>query len=122
MPAPAIHATPSSAMKKARALKLIRRLKAAEGERSDWEGEFLDSVEERLGQYDRAFADPEKGGRDSAVSVRQGAKLREIKAKLSGEPQAAKPQAAKPRSTLARRTPIGQARRPRSAQRPEEEP
>jgi hypothetical protein len=93
-------------MKKARALKLIRRLKAAEGERSEWEGEFLDSVEERLGQYDRAFADPEKGGRDSAVSVRQGAKLKEIKAKLSGEPPERKP-----RSGLKRRTPLGARRR-----------
>jgi hypothetical protein len=114
MPARAIHANPSCAMKKARALKLIRRLKAAEGERSDWEGEFLDSVEQRLGRYDRAFADPEKGGRDSAVSVRQGVKLREIKAKLSGEPEAPRP-----RSSFKRRTPL--SRRPPRAE-PGEEP
>jgi hypothetical protein len=102
-------------MKKARALKLIRRLKAAEGERSDWEGEFLDSVEDRLGKYDRAFADPEKGGRDSAVSVLQGRKLKEIKAKLSGEPAERKP-----RSSFRRRAPL--ARRPPSATSEEEEP
>ena len=100
------------AMKKARALKLIRRLKAAATEVSDWEGEFLESVETRLDTYGRAFADPEKGGRDSAVSVLQGRKLKEIKAKVSGEPQAAKPKAAKPRAALVRRKPLGAARRP----------
>ena len=115
------------AMKKARALKLIRRLKAAATEVSEWEGEFLESVETRLDTYGRAFADPEKGGRDSAVSVLQGRKLKEIKAKVSGEPQAAKPQAAKskaakpkaaklkaakPRAALVRRKPLGAARRP----------
>lgn len=102
-------------MKKARALKLIRRLKAAEGERSDWEGEFLDSVEARLGEYDRAFADPEKGARDSAVSVLQGRKLKEIKAKLSGEPTERKP-----RAGFKRRPPLG--RRPARATLEDEEP
>ena len=94
-------------MKKARALKLIRRLKATAAEVSDWEGEFLDSVETRLDTYGRAFADPEKGGRDSAVSVLQGRKLKEIKAKVSGEPQGAKPRVA-----LVRRKPLGANRRP----------
>ena len=100
------------AMKKARALKLIRRLKAAAAEVSDWEGEFLDSVETRLDTYGRAFADPEKGGRDSAVSVLQGRKLKEIKAKVAGKPQAAKLRAAKPRTALVRRKPLGANRRP----------
>jgi hypothetical protein len=99
-------------MKKTRALRLIRRLKAAEGERSEWEGEFLDSVEARLGQYDRAFADPEKGGRDSAVSVRQGAKLKEIRAKLSGDPPSPKP-----RTGLKRRTPLSPRRRETGGER-----
>ncbi len=89
-------------MKKGRALRLIRRLKTAEGERSSWEGEFLDSVEERLDTYGRAFGDPEKGGRDSAVSVRQGVKLKEIGAKLAGEPR--------PRTPLKRRTPLAPRR------------
>lgn len=90
-------------MKKARALRLIRRLKAAEGERSAWEGEFLDGVEERLDTYGRAFGDPEKGDRDSALSARQGVKLKEIKAKLAGE--------AAPRTPLKRRAPLGGRRR-----------
>ncbi len=81
-------------MKTKRALRLVRKLRAAETEVSDWEGEFLESVETRLDTYGRAFADPDKGGRDSAVSVLQQRKLKEIVAKVSGE--------AKP----ARRTPL----------------
>ena len=93
-------------------MRLIRRLKTAEGERSAWEGEFLDSVEQRLDTYGRAFGDPEKGERDSAVSARQGAKLKEIGAKLAGE--------AKPRTPLQRRTPLGPRRRsgPKDGQEP----
>ncbi len=72
-------------MKKARALRLIRRLKAAEAEVSGWEGEFLDSVETRLDTYGRAFADPEKGDRDHALSALQQRKLKEIRAKVAGE-------------------------------------
>jgi hypothetical protein len=88
-------------VKKARALRTIRRLKAAEAELSGWEGEFLDSVETRIGEYGRAFADPEKGARDSAVSVLQARKLKEITAKAAGEP---KPQTT--RKGLTRRTPL----------------
>jgi len=74
-------------MKKARALRTIRRLKlkAGETELSDWEGEFLDSVETRIGTYGRAFADPEKGDRESALSILQTRKLKEIGAKADGE-------------------------------------
>jgi hypothetical protein len=74
-------------MKKARALRTIRRLKlkADEAELSEWEGEFLDSVETRIGTYGRAFADPEKGDRESALSILQTRKLKEIDAKAQGE-------------------------------------
>jgi hypothetical protein len=76
-------------MKKARALHTIRRLKVKAGETetelSDWEGEFLDSVETRIGTYGRAFADPEKGARDSTLSILQTRKLKEIDAKARGE-------------------------------------
>ena len=93
-------------MKKGRALRTIRRLKAAEVELSGWEGEFLDGVEARIGTYGRAFADPEKGGRDSAVSMLQARKLKEIGAKAAGDP------VPKPvRKGLVRRTPL-RSRRP----------
>ena len=92
-------------MKKARALRTIRRLKATEAALSGWEGEFLDSVEMRLGTYGRAFADPEKGSRDSAVSMRQARKLKEIAAKAVGEP------VEKPCKGLTRRKPFGNGRR-----------
>ena len=105
---------PVRAMKKARALRMIRRLKTAEAEVSDWEGEFLQSVETRLDTYGRAFADPQKGARDSAVSTMQQRKLKEIGAKLSGEPSASRP----PRRGLTRHKPLGGRLRPIA---PEEE-
>ncbi|WP_374575398.1 hypothetical protein [Phenylobacterium sp.] len=68
------------------ALKRARRQADRAGvELSDWEGEFLGSVEERLKTYGRAFGDPEKGGAGEALSVRQHVKLKEIGAKAKGE-------------------------------------
>ena len=90
-------------MKTARALRLIRRLRSAEAEVSDWEGEFLESVETRLDTYGRAFADPEKGGRDEALSRLQHRKLKEIRSKVAGEDPSPKPDA---RSGFKRRTPL----------------
>ena len=89
-------------MKKTRALRTIRRLKlkAEDAELSEWEGEFLDSVETRIGTYGRAFADPEKGDRESALSILQTRKLKEIDAKANGEPSP-------PRKGLMRRKPFG---------------
>ena len=52
---------------------------------SDWEGEFLGSVEERLKTYGRAFGDPEKGAPGQALSALQHVKLKEISAKAKGE-------------------------------------
>ncbi len=57
---------------------MIRRLRIAGAEISDWEGEFLESVESRVHTYGRAFADPEKGVRGHALSIRQTRKLKEI--------------------------------------------
>lgn len=54
---------------------------------SDWEGEFLDSVGERIREHGRAFADPEKGAPGQALSAMQGRKLKEITAKAKGEPR-----------------------------------
>ncbi|MDP3749978.1 MAG: hypothetical protein Q8Q88_23370 [Phenylobacterium sp.] len=68
------------------ALKRVRRkADRAEVKLSDWEGEFLGSVEERVKTYGRAFADPEKGGPGAAFSVLQSVKLKEIAAKAKGE-------------------------------------
>lgn len=64
------------------ALKRARRQAARAGvELSDWEGEFLGSVEERVKTYGRAFGDPEKGGAGQALSVMQHRKLKEIVSK-----------------------------------------
>lgn len=52
---------------------------------SDWEGEFLGSVTERVKTYGRAFGDPEKGAPGQALSAMQAVKLKEIVAKAKGE-------------------------------------
>ncbi len=71
------------------ALKRARRAADKAGVAlSDWEGEFLGSVSERVSTYGRAFADPEKGAPGAALSARQGVKLKEIVAKASGKPRA----------------------------------
>ena len=68
------------------ALKRVRRqADRADVELSDWEGEFLGSVEERVKTYGRAFGDPEKGAAGEALSVLQAVKLKEIAAKAKGE-------------------------------------
>ena len=68
------------------ALKRVRRqAERAQVELSDWEGEFLGSVEDRVKTYGRAFGDPEKGGAGEALSVMQTVKLKEIAAKAKGE-------------------------------------
>ena len=66
------------------ALKRARRTADKAGiELSDWEGEFLGSVEDRLKTYGRAFGDPEKGGAGEALKalvaqIGPGALRREI--------------------------------------------
>jgi len=68
------------------ALKRARRTADKAGvELSDWEGEFLGSVEERVKTYGRAFGDPEKGAAGEALSMMQTVKLKEITAKAKGE-------------------------------------
>lgn len=68
------------------ALKRARRSAEKAGvSLSEWEGEFLDSVGERVKTYGRAFGDPEKGAPGQALSTMQGRKLKEITRKASGE-------------------------------------
>lgn len=71
------------------ALKALRKARLAAEKSgvklSDWEGEFLVSVEGRLETYGRAFGDPEKGSPHSSLSIRQSVKVKEIAAKASGQ-------------------------------------
>ncbi len=68
------------------ALKRVRRqADRADVKLSDWEGEFLGSIEERVKTYGRAFGDPEKGAAGEALSALQAVKLKEIAAKAKGE-------------------------------------
>jgi hypothetical protein len=67
------------------ALKRARRAAALTGAKlSDWEGEFLGSVEDRIKTYGRAFADPEKGAPGQSLSMMQSIKLKEITVKAKG--------------------------------------
>lgn len=85
-------ASPFEAQRKAaqraalNALKRARRSAEQAGvSLSDWEGEFLDSVSERVKTHGRAFGDPELGAPGQALSALQGRKLKEITAKAKGE-------------------------------------
>jgi hypothetical protein len=66
-------------------LKLLERARKEAEEKgvtlSEWEGEFLDGVSDRVRTYGRAFADPDKGAMNGTLSLRQGVKLREIRKK-----------------------------------------
>lgn len=74
-----------------RALRRLARAKAkaeAAGEDaklSEWEDEFVASVEDRLNTFGSAFNDPEKGQLDEALSGKQSLKLREIEKKAAGK-------------------------------------
>ena len=91
------------AQAKRSALNALRRAQRAADRAgvtlSEWEGEFLGSVAERVSTYGRAFGDPEKGAPGAALSGRQGVKLKEIVAKAKG----------KPRASLRRRAPLGKS-------------
>jgi hypothetical protein len=70
------------------ALKALKRARkaadTAQVKLSDWEGEFLGSVEGRVERFGRAFRDPEKGGPGAALSMLQAQKLKEIAVKAKG--------------------------------------
>ncbi|MGN6147047.1 MAG: hypothetical protein ACTHPD_00760 [Rhizomicrobium sp.] len=74
-----------------KALRKAKKIAETSGVKlSDWEGEFLGSVEERIERYGRAFGDPEKGSLASSLSIRQTVKVKEIVAKASGKPRKAR--------------------------------
>tara|TARA_R110001606_G_scaffold51755_2_gene128458 strand:+ start:721 stop:1233 length:513 start_codon:yes stop_codon:yes gene_type:complete len=75
-----------------KALRRLERAKRAaeqagtpDASLSEWEGEFLGSLEERLETYGSAFNDPGKGDTEEALSARQALKLREIEKKAAGK-------------------------------------
>lgn len=76
------------------ALKRARRASERTGVAlSEWEGEFLVSLEDRIKMFGRAFGDPEKGAPGQALSMLQAVKLKEISLKAKGgrHPLARKP-------------------------------
>ena len=73
---------------------------------SEWETEFLTSLNERLQKYGSAFADPDKGQLSAPLSLLQGLKVRQIGKK--GEVKKPKPPVfltnQKPNKPLARKS------------------
>ncbi len=93
-----------AAAKRAALNALRRASRAAERggvKLSDWEGEFLGSVTERLKTYGRAFADPDKGAPGQPLSILQTVKLKEITGKAKGEVKPPKRAGFKTRSPAA---------------------
>ena len=68
-----------------RARKAAAASDADKPDLSEWEGEFLGSLEERLEKFGSAFNDPDKGNTEDALSSRQALKLREIENKAKGK-------------------------------------
>lgn len=68
-----------------RARKAAAASDADKPDLSEWEGEFLGSLEERLEKFGSAFNDPDKGNIEDALSQRQALKLREIENKAKGK-------------------------------------
>lgn len=58
---------------------------AARVELTDWEDEFMSSIEERLNTFGSAYADPSLGAEGEALSTLQLAKLKEIEKKAKGK-------------------------------------
>ena len=87
-PPPSPYEARKAAAKRAalNALKRAKRMADKAGVKlSDWEGEFLGSVSDRVKTFGRAFGDPEKGAPGQALSAMQHVKLKEIAAKAKGE-------------------------------------
>jgi hypothetical protein len=69
---------------------------------SDWEAEFLTSLDTRLNTYGSAFSDPDKGQLSAPLSLRQGLKVRQIAKKGARATPPPKPK--KPAKPLARKS------------------
>jgi hypothetical protein len=82
--------------------RAAEKAKATDEGLSDWEAEFLTSLDTRLTTYGSAFTDPDKGQLSAPLSLRQGLKVRQIDKK--GEQTKFDPKPKKPAKPLARKT------------------
>lgn len=90
-----------------KALRKLRKAKSRAESKdgpglTDWEKEFFDGVEERLETFGSAFADPEKGNLDSALSAKQTHIVREIDKKSRKKDGGLKRSSFKPKKSKAK--------------------
>ncbi len=90
-----------------KALRKLRKAKSRAESKdgpglTDWEKEFFDGVEERLETFGSAFADPEKGNLDSALSAKQTHIVREIDKKSRKKDGGLKRSSFKPKKSHAK--------------------
>ena len=87
-----------------RHLKKAKRQLEDLGEITDWEEEFITSVDARLDEFGAAFADRTKGGPSDALSIRQKQVLAQMRRKIKDKGKQApdqKPSSGfKPRSSF----------------------
>lgn len=83
-----------SARNAKRKLERLKRTLESQGEISDFEGEFSESVLERIDEFGAAFADPQLGRPGDALSSAQkrvvaqmNRKVKDLKAKAKASPQ-----------------------------------
>ena len=65
--------------------KLVARAEAEGVELTDWEKEFVGGLDERLNKYGSAFADPNKGSLDEAISFAQNEIMKQLDKKTRGK-------------------------------------
>ena len=68
-----------------RKLDRLRSKLKEQGDLTDWEDEFSESVSERLEKFGSAFSDPEKGRRSDALSFSQKKVVAALNKKAKGE-------------------------------------
>jgi hypothetical protein len=65
--------------------KLVARAEAEGVELTDWEKEFVGGLAQRLNKYGSAFADPNQGSLDEAISFAQNEIMKQLDKKTRGK-------------------------------------
>lgn len=75
--------TPAEKLVRSTLRKIERQLRASSDKNTtEWEGDLLNDLKERLTEHGRAFGDPEKGDLAQPLSVLQAYKINEIRREM----------------------------------------